>query len=176
MVGTRNYLILFTVGAICLFATIFYYQSNERERIYRQFRGAIKSDIPNLRSRSVTENSSALHDLDIALSREDYLEALGHLESMISTDSNNIALKYYAAILHEQEGNYLKSIDHYQRVRFNSEIFHLEALKRLSLLYIKLHQNGRAIEMLTELRNLGTPVETQWAEDVATALVKQKNQ
>jgi len=48
----------------------------------------------------------------------------------------------------------------------------LEALKRLSLLYIKLHIKDRAIEMLTELRNLGTPVDKEWAGDVATSLAR----
>jgi tetratricopeptide (TPR) repeat protein len=171
-VANRNYLVLLTVCAIGLYATIIYYQSNDQERIYRKFRGAIKSDLPNLRSRSMTKNSLALENLDIALSQEDYLAAVDQLEKMIATDSNNIVLKYYTAILHEQQENYQKSIEHYQQVRFNSEIFCLEALKRLSLLYIRMHQNDRAIEMLTELRNLGTSVEKKWAEDVADALIR----
>jgi hypothetical protein len=43
-------------------------------------------------------------------------------------------------------------------------------VKRLSLLYIRLNKDDRALEMLTELRNLGTSVEKKWAEDVAAYL------
>ena len=107
MIGVnRNYLVLITAAAVCLYATIFYDQSNEHERIYHQFRGASKSD--NLRSRSTTENNLAWNDLDIALSKEDYLALVDHLEKMIYTDSSNVALKYYAAILHEHQENYQK--------------------------------------------------------------------
>ena len=69
---------------------------------------------------------------------------------------------------------YQKSIDRYQWVRFNSEIFHLEALKRLSLLYIRLNKDDRALEMLTEPRNLGTSVDKKWAEDVAAYLSRRQ--
>ena len=100
--ANRSYLIFLSGGVICLYATILYYRDNESERIYRQFRGAIESDLPMFRSRSVVENNLVSNELDIAMSKQDYLTAVDHLEDMILVDSNNMALKYYTAILHEQ--------------------------------------------------------------------------
>jgi tetratricopeptide (TPR) repeat protein len=165
----RNTFVFISVSIISFFALKSYFESNRYERLYATYRGIVERDLPNFQSRS-SGASSVLDSFEMELSLEDYAGAIDHLEQMILENPFNSTLKYYAAVLHERNKNYLASIEYYHRVRLNSEIFHLDALKRLTLLYIKLDKSERAREMLTELSRLGSADEQVWAREIAAEL------
>jgi tetratricopeptide (TPR) repeat protein len=166
----RNNLIVIFGGIILSLSAVAYYKSNYSELIYSKFRGEVFMDLPPLRTRSLEPGQLPYSQLENALVEENYPLALEYLNTMISRDSMNNTLRFYNAVLNEQLGQYLQAIDGYQIVRLNSHLFDRAALRRLVLLYIKLDDRQRAIEMLSELQEIGGKQDHSWAREVLDEL------
>ncbi|NND31611.1 MAG: hypothetical protein HKN76_03400 [Saprospiraceae bacterium] len=168
--ANRNGLILFSLLIVLTAGATLYYESGKMERLYQSYSLDLTSQLPVMRIRSNERSDSQSNTLDYALATEDFDLALTCINEMQRRDTSNMTLVYYDAILREKQQQYLQSITSYQRVRFNSQLFDTAALRRLVLLYLKLNEEARAVEMLTELNIIGTAQDQLWVKELISQL------